>query len=620
MRVPVGDVSAGVLVEGNVFIICAVLFAAGWWMLSRLARARRDAPGSTHSLDLYAMICGTAAAALCTSGALLELYWMEGCPVADDQFQATVRIFQRNLAFFESQPAGWREQHPHWVAEGSLLAVVRDNPSLNRWDQDSDIFMVYDASGEDPGARFLVEKLRAFHSAELSVNYDPARNFIQVVHPSGGHGDIWLWTKYTKGADTVVLHNPDFTFRSFRNTPNFLPAEWVLPTRTVKWPSNTVAAQSGVGQLELPVPRFHPRVLADQYGPGYLKPYRNRLQCIENFGTKTTFGRKFVCALIILGAGWVAWTWQRRRARGDGKGVPPVPGGARSIWAGAALLLLLLILLLSAGSSHPACPAKGSAGGAVAASRVSPAQLRLWNREGVLQIKGAMSTDEVKRLRRYLTDLDNMPTVRGGVWKYFEEDANNKSRKIINRIEKFTDYHAGLKELVNSEDIRGRAGELLGCTVALFKEKVNYKLPGGGGFEPHQDMQPGWDVYAPQMLTVLLVVDYNSVANGCLEIAPGSHARPGGLIGRMHKPLNETETAGLKWLSLEAEPGDMLFFDAWAPHRSAPNNSTVPRRNTYITFNCREHGDHRQSYYADKYKGLPPDADRDPNKSYRYKV
>jgi hypothetical protein len=40
----------------------------------------------------------------------------------------------------------------------------------------------------------------------------------------------------------------------------------------------------------------------------------------------------------------------------------------------------------------------------------------------------------------------------------------------------------------------------------------------------------------------------------------------------------------------------------------------------YLTYGRRSEGDHRDRYYAAKFAGLPPDADRDPNKTYAYKI
>ncbi|KAJ9449632.1 Ectoine dioxygenase [Diplonema papillatum] len=252
--------------------------------------------------------------------------------------------------------------------------------------------------------------------------------------------------------------------------------------------------------------------------------------------------------------------------------------------------------------------------------RATLAQLRDWNREGFLVVRSALTPENVAELRRYLDEMQNMPAVKGGIWKYFEDDRNNPGTRILNRIEKFTDYHKGMREFIQRPFVRGMAADLVGGDVVLFKEKVNFKLPGGGGFAAHQDMQPGWDKYAPRMLSVLLCADANTLENGALEVAPGAHARPGGLIGRMHAPLNETETLGLKWVPVVTEPGDVVFFDAWTPHRSAANPTPTARRNTFVTFNEKKYGDHRNAYYADKYASLPPDADRDPSKDYKYVV
>ncbi|HIE20180.1 MAG TPA: phytanoyl-CoA dioxygenase family protein, partial [Rhodospirillales bacterium] len=52
----------------------------------------------------------------------------------------------------------------------------------------------------------------------------------------------------------------------------------------------------------------------------------------------------------------------------------------------------------------------------------------------------------------------------------------------------------------------------------LFKEKVNFKMPGGGGFKPHQDSQAGWDKYADFYVSALVSIDEATVKNGCLQL------------------------------------------------------------------------------------------------------
>ena len=57
---------------------------------------------------------------------------------------------------------------------------------------------------------------------------------------------------------------------------------------------------------------------------------------------------------------------------------------------------------------------------------------------------------------------------------------------------------------------------------------------------------------------------------------------------------------------VEADPGDVIFFDNYIPHGSPPNKSNRGRRNLFLTFNGESSGDQRAKYYADKWKNYPP--------------
>ena len=56
------------------------------------------------------------------------------------------------------------------------------------------------------------------------------------------------------------------------------------------------------------------------------------------------------------------------------------------------------------------------------------------------------------------------------------------------------------------------------------------------------------------------------------------------------------------------------------PHASGPNLSVERRRVLYITYNRQSAGDHRVCYYADKRKNFPPDIERDPTRTYTFRV
>jgi ectoine hydroxylase-related dioxygenase (phytanoyl-CoA dioxygenase family) len=166
--------------------------------------------------------------------------------------------------------------------------------------------------------------------------------------------------------------------------------------------------------------------------------------------------------------------------------------------------------------------------------------------------------------------------------------------------------------------LKAAAARLLGEPAVLFKEKINFKLPGGAGFEPHQDQQAGWSAYAPLFITALVTIDRSTLENGCLEMAAGP--RLSGLIGPEWAPLTDEEMSGLSLAPVPTESGDVLFFDSYAPHASKRNETTDARRILYLTYNRLSDGDHRARYFADKRASFPPEIEREPGREYHFRV
>jgi 2-aminoethylphosphonate dioxygenase len=239
-------------------------------------------------------------------------------------------------------------------------------------------------------------------------------------------------------------------------------------------------------------------------------------------------------------------------------------------------------------------------------------------RSGFLIVRGLFSPAEIADQAGWIDQLAALPPAIGGQMVYFEDSLVDAGRRVLSRIEKFAEVHAPLGAIVTSAALADRISDLLGEEAVLFKEKINFKMPGGGGFTPHQDIQAGWDTYAPYFISVLVAVDANTVENGCLELAAGHHLR--GLIGRSWEPLAGDELSGLDFVPYPMQPGDAAFFDCFTPHRSQPNFTPHSRRNLYLTYNRRRDGDHRERYFADKRRSYPPDNERDPNASYVFRV
>lgn len=248
----------------------------------------------------------------------------------------------------------------------------------------------------------------------------------------------------------------------------------------------------------------------------------------------------------------------------------------------------------------------------------TPAEHAAYVRDGFLVVPGLLGAADVAALTRWTAELASWPELPGRHWVYGEPSLREPGRRLLNRIENFYPFHPGFRALLDGPGLRGRAGELLGDEAVLFKDKINFKLPGGDGFQPHQDQQAGWSAYAPLFLTVLVAVDEATEANGCLELAAGHHRR--GLLGAEWRPLTGAELEGVTFVPCPVRPGDAVFFDSYVPHRSGPNLSDRPRRALYVTYNRRADGDQRERYYADKRRSYPPDVEREPGRVYVYRV
>jgi hypothetical protein len=241
-----------------------------------------------------------------------------------------------------------------------------------------------------------------------------------------------------------------------------------------------------------------------------------------------------------------------------------------------------------------------------------------FERDGFLVVRGMFDEAEMSEISAWTDEMHARPEAPGEYMKYFEESALESGGRILNRLENFEPYHEGFARLFSGDRLRGGAGQLFGESAVMFKEKINFKLPGGGGFEPHQDQQAGWGVYADFFISVLVSIDAATEENGCLELAAGCHDR--GLVGDEWIPLSDQQIADMAFKPCPTKPGDVVYFDCFAPHGSAPNRSNNPRRALYVTYNRASAGDHRAQYYADKRKGYPPDIEREPGKDYRYRV
>jgi ectoine hydroxylase-related dioxygenase (phytanoyl-CoA dioxygenase family) len=224
---------------------------------------------------------------------------------------------------------------------------------------------------------------------------------------------------------------------------------------------------------------------------------------------------------------------------------------------------------------------------------VAASEVEKFGRDGYVLVPDFLSSEELQQLRGWVTDIEGWPVGQGS---WFQHDEQGARGVVRTRTENFSRYHEGLAALITTGALPAMAGELLGEPAVLYKEKVNYKHPGGAGFAAHQDA-PAY----PQVgvsVSCLLAVDDATIDNGCLELVAGMHHEllPTDRDGCVRADI----AAGMAWRAQPVTAGSLLWFHSHTPHRSAGNSSDQSRRALYLTYNPLSLGDLREAYYADK--------------------
>jgi hypothetical protein len=251
----------------------------------------------------------------------------------------------------------------------------------------------------------------------------------------------------------------------------------------------------------------------------------------------------------------------------------------------------------------------------LAIAELDDQQIAQFHSRGFAVLYRAFGAEAVAKFDEWARELLDLPEVSGRHWVYRDPSLRDPAERLITRIERISPFHSGFRELTIA--LKPRVEQLLGEPAVLFKEKINFKFPGADGFKPHQDAQAGWNAYADFFVSALVCIDEATPENGCLQIVEDYQHRG---VFRLWEPLTDDDLAGMHWVDLPTQPGDIIFFDSYVPHASQPNMTDRMRRIYYATYNRAAAGDQMDRYYADKHKGFPPDIDRDPGKTYVFRV
>ena len=232
------------------------------------------------------------------------------------------------------------------------------------------------------------------------------------------------------------------------------------------------------------------------------------------------------------------------------------------------------------------------------ATLLQPDQINRFREQGYLIVRRVFDTEAIERLRQGYTyveelagrpDLDPQYTTGKGPEVHIHIQApagaaDAAATRYLRKIQWPAFLHPAFEAFRTSPIWPALLRPLIGDSLKQYINQINFKMPGGGiDFPWHQDIRPT-PAFSDQVKTYVqsvTLVDAATVANGCLQIVPGSH-RLGDLKAKRYaKGQIEEQVDVAQAVAVEGEPGDVVLFTPYTVHGSSPNTTDSPRR-SYI--------------------------------------
>ena len=215
---------------------------------------------------------------------------------------------------------------------------------------------------------------------------------------------------------------------------------------------------------------------------------------------------------------------------------------------------------------------------------------------------GLLDAAEIETLRGWAGEIEAWPS-GSHVWGHYAEHTPLGPR--ICRTENVSVCHAGIAALVDGV-LRACAEATLDEPAVAFKDKLNYKQPGGAGYSTHQDQlaYPGVD----RVVSILVAIDDCRIESGCLWLADGVTA----LLPVDERGVVRREAAAdLDWFPAELDAGDAVLIDGLAPHYSQANDSDGARRVFIASYAPERERYDRARYYRERGERMRRETERD---------
>ena len=213
-----------------------------------------------------------------------------------------------------------------------------------------------------------------------------------------------------------------------------------------------------------------------------------------------------------------------------------------------------------------------------------------WDRDGFFLVKEFSPPDVCDAMLRRAIDLAREADGRGVAGTAIVHPERNLADSMGSealaeeRVSKVFKVHRDsvFHEFATQPDLVASVQHLLGPDIDCFLSQFIFKNPGAWGQPWHQDAFYFPFDRGPQV-GVWLAVTEATLANGCLEVVPGSHLEPvhEHLLDRRpnanqgYVEILDHDMSGERPVTMA--PGDLLIFHSHLMHRSKDNNSSAIR-------------------------------------------
>jgi ectoine hydroxylase-related dioxygenase (phytanoyl-CoA dioxygenase family) len=215
---------------------------------------------------------------------------------------------------------------------------------------------------------------------------------------------------------------------------------------------------------------------------------------------------------------------------------------------------------------------------------LSKQQIESYKENGYLLVENVVSPEQLARMRDITYDfIEKSRAVSVSDDVFDLDDGHSAQSPKLTRIKLPHKQHPYFWEIARNSGITKVLRQLLGPDVLLQTSKLNTKAPdGGAAVEWHQD----WAFYPHTNDSILacgLMLEDVDLANGPLQVIPGSHKGPvldhnnkSGVFCGAVDP-DDPDFRGKKAVTLTGKAGSMTVHHARTLHGSAPNRSDRAR-------------------------------------------